>query len=135
MNRLNPLYVGIFLLLLLLFFVLKLIDAKKELHQEKILYEKTLKVSLDTSALKKAFANKEKEKKEILHILSNPVLKSSKIKKEITNSGIYISSQNMDIKALNFLMGKILNTTFNITMLKIKRISESKSTLEVKIKW
>ncbi|QOP43685.1 hypothetical protein FJR45_06855 [Sulfurimonas sediminis] len=135
MNRLNPLYVGIFLLLLLLFFALKLIDAKKELQQEKILYEKTLKVALDTSALKKAFANKEKEKKEILHILSNPVLKSSNIKKEITNSGIHISSQNMDIKALNFLMGKILNTTFNITMLKIKRISENKSTLEVKIKW
>ena len=135
MNRLNPLYLGIFLLLLLLFFAIKLIDAKKELHQEKILYEKTLKIALDTSALKKAFADKEREKKEVLHILSNPVLKSAGIQKEMTNSGIRISSKNMDIKALNFLMGKILNTTLNITMLKIKRINENKSTLEVKIKW
>jgi len=135
MNRLNPLYIGIFLLLLLVFSIIKLIDVKKELHEEKNLYEKTLKISLDTSALKKAFANKEREKREILHILSHPILKDANIKKEVTSSGIHISANNMDIKALNYFMGKILNATFNITMLKIRKINENKSTLEVKIKW
>jgi len=135
MNRLNPLYIGIFLLLLLVFSIIKLIDAKKELHEEKNLYEKTLKISLDTSALKKAFANKEREKREILRILSHSILRDADIKKEVTGSGMHISAKNMDIKALNYLMGKILNATFNITMLKIKKINENKSTLEVKIKW
>jgi len=135
MNRLNPLYVGLFLLLLLVFFIMKLIDAKEELHEEKNLYEKTLQTALDTSALKKAFANKTKEKKEILRILSHPVLKSANIKKEITSTNIHISVKNMDIKALNYFMGKLLNATFNITMLQIKKTDENKATLEVKIKW
>ena len=135
MNRLNPLYVGLFLLLLLVFFIMKLIDAKEELYEEKNLYEKTLQTALDTSALKKAFANKTKEKKEILRILSHPVLKSANIKKEITSTNIHISVKNMDIKALNYFMGKLLNATFNITMLQIKKTDENKATLEVKIKW
>jgi len=135
MNRLNPLYIGLFLLLLLVFSIMQLIDVKKELHKEKNLYEKTLKISLDTSALKKAFANKTKEKKEILRILSHPILKSANITKEVTSSDIHISAKNMDINALNFFMGKILNATFNITMLQIKKINENKATLEVKIKW
>lgn len=135
MNRFNPLYVGVFLVLLLVFSVMKLVDAKKELHEEKNLYEKTLKIAIETNALKKAFANKKKEKREILHILSYPVLKNVDITKEVTNSGIHIRAKNMDIKALNFLMGKILNATFNITMLQIKKINENKAMLEVRIKW
>jgi len=135
MNRFNPLYVGILLLLLLAFFVMKLTEVQKELHEEKKLYEKTLKIALETSALKKAFADKTKEKREILRILSSPVLKNVDITKKLTNSGIHISAKNMDRKALSYFMGKILNATFVITLLQIKKVSENKVTLEVKIKW
>ena len=135
MNRLNPLYVGILLLLLLAFFVMQLAEAKKELHEEKKLYEKSLKLALETSALKKAFADKTKEKREILHILTSSVLKNADVKKKLTNSGIYISAKNMDRNALNYFMGKILNATFVITKLQIQKTSENKATLEVKIKW
>ena len=135
MNRFNPLYVGILLLLLLAFFVMQLAEAKKELHEEKKLYEKSLKLALETSALKKAFADKTKEKREILRILTSSVLKNADVKKKLTNSGIYISAKNMDRNALNYFMGKILNATFVITKLQIKKTSENKATLEVKIKW
>ena len=135
MNRFNPLYVGILLLLLLAFFVMQLAEAKKELHEEKKLYEKSLQLALETSALKKAFADKTKEKREILRILTSSVLKNADVKKKLTNSGIYISAKNMDRNALNYFMGKILNATFVITKLQIKKTSENKATLEVKIKW
>ena len=135
MNRFNPLYVGILLLLLLAFFVMQLAEAKKELHEEKKLYEKSLKLALETSALKKAFANKTKEKREIFRILSSSVLKNVDVTKKVTNSGIYISAKNMDRNALNYFMGKILNATFVITKLQIQKTSENKATLEVKIKW
>jgi hypothetical protein len=41
----------------------------------------------------------------------------------------------MNLKALNTLLGKVLNATFYISELKIKRLSEKSASLKMEIKW
>jgi hypothetical protein len=41
----------------------------------------------------------------------------------------------MDKNTLNLLMGKILNASFNITSMQIKKLSDDKVSLDMEIKW
>ena len=135
MNRLNPIYIGMFLLLLLIFFFFKLDDAKNELANKREIFLQTKKLSTDLNELKKTYANKIKTEKSLQRILKINSLKSANIELKKSKAGVSISSQNININALNSLMNKLLNTSYNITLLKIKRLSDTKATLEMEIKW
>ena len=50
-------------------------------------------------------------------------------------SSMLISSTSMEKNALNTLMGKILNGAYNISSLKIKKLSENSVSFEMEIKW
>ena len=135
MSRLNPVYIGVFLLLLLIFFSFKLSDAKKELINEKEIYIQTKKLSSNLSELKKTYANKTKAEKSLQRIFKINSLKSANIKLNKKKTGINISSDAIEVNALNSLMSKLLNTSYNITLLKVKRLSDTKASLQMEIKW
>jgi len=135
MNRVNPLHIGIALLLILLILVFKLNSAKSELSQAKESYKQTNKLATELTALKSVYGDKGKSKISILKILKIPALKVAEIKQNIKKSSINISSESMDIKALNILLGKLLNGAYNITMLDVKKLSETKVSLKLEIKW
>jgi len=135
MNRINPLYIGMLLIFVLFFLVLKLENAKDELNFTKQSFNKTKKLAVDTSSLKNVYENKKFLKNSILSIISRPILRDSSIVKDISSSGIVISSDNMNLSSLNFLMSKVLNMPFNITILEIRRLSNTKSSLKMEIKW
>jgi len=46
-----------------------------------------------------------------------------------------LSSENMNVRSLNFLMSKVLNGTYDISELKIKRLSDEKASFIMEIKW
>ncbi len=125
MNRINPLYLGLFLVTMLLFLSFLLSSAKEELSQTKEAYRDSLKLSSELSGLKKVYAKKMK--------LS--LLKSPSLVQKTTKSGVTLSSDAMDIRELNTLMGKLLNGAYNITILKINRLSQTKASLYLEIKW
>jgi len=125
MNRINPLYLGGFLIVLLLFFSFKLSHAKSQLAEAKESYKESLKLSTDLSELKKVY------KKEP----SLRAFKSASIVQTKTKSGVVLSAKSIDIKELNSLMAKLLNGAYNITALKIKKVSDTKASLHLEIKW
>ncbi len=125
MNRINPLYLGLLLVALLIFISLKLSGAKDELLMAKEAYKESAKLSLELSELKKVYTQK----------LNLSSLNSSDLVKKTTKSGMIISSSSMDIKLLNSLMSKVLNGAYNISELKIKKLSETKVSLYMEIKW
>ncbi len=125
MNRINPLYVGFLLLALLLFLSFKLSSAKLELAQAKEDYKESAKLSSKLSELKKIY-NKE---------FKLASLKSNSLVQKKNKSGVIISSSSLDAKTLNALMGKLLNGAYNITTLKIKKLSDTKVSLHLEIKW
>jgi len=135
MNRINPLHIALFLFVLLAFFSFQLSEAKSELSDIKELSLKTQSLATQVSGLKAVYANKNMVKKALSRVLSHSFLRESNIIKRITQKGIKLSSLSMDAKALNFLIGKILNGSFNITSLQIKKLSEKRVSLEMEVRW
>ena len=135
MNRLNPIHIAILLIVVLGFFMMKLSSAKEELSQTKELYQETLQLSTQLKGLSDTYSNKNAAKKSLEKILRHSSLKSAEIKKKVTSSSMRLSSESMSKKELNLLMGKLLNGSYNINSLKIKKMSENSASFKVEIKW
>jgi len=135
MNRINPLQIGALLIIILAFFIFKLGEAKNELHDANRLYKETLAISKELVGLREVYGDKNSIRKSINRILHQSSLRSAHIVKKVTSRGLKISSQSMDRRALNSLMGRVLNGSYNITFLKIKRLSDKSASLNIEIKW
>ncbi|MCW9026713.1 MAG: hypothetical protein OQJ77_05300 [Thiovulaceae bacterium] len=135
MNRINPLYLGVLLVVILVLSVYSLNSAKKSLMESKESFKETQKIANELSSLKKAYANKKINERALKKVLAQAVLRDASIKAEYKNNVVKLNSDNMDKKALDFLIGKLLNSTYDIRKMKIKRLSEEKASLELEIKW
>ncbi|WP_373003694.1 hypothetical protein [Sulfurimonas sp.] len=125
MNRINPLYLGLFLIVLLLFLSFQLSSAKSELAEAKAAYRESSKLSTQLSGLKEIYTKK-------VNLAS---LKSASVVQKKTKTGVVLSSESMGSKELDLLMGRILNGAYNITELRIKKISDTTVSLHLEIKW
>ena len=135
MNRVNPVHIIILLVVLLAFVMLKLTTAREQLTNEKEAYAKTLVLADKIKGLKSTYFNKTKVQKEINKLLRRSILRSANIEKKVTHSSLLLSSENMNIRSLNFLLGKILNGTYVVSELKIKRLSDKTAAIRLEIKW
>ncbi len=135
MNRINPFYIGIMLGVIVIVLAIKLGYAKSELKDMENSYKETLKISTQLSGLKDVYSNKEKTKISLQRILELSSLSAAKIQKKSTNSGMIITSDSINKNEVNFLMGKILNASFDISSLKIKKLSKTHASLYMEIKW
>jgi hypothetical protein len=121
--------------MILLFLAYKLDAGKNELKENKESYKITKNMVIELTSLKDTYTNKINIKKSLQRILGNSFLRSSKIIKKFKNSAVTISSEGMDIKALNLLMNKLINNSYDITSLNIKRLSDRYVSLKMEIKW
>lgn len=135
MNNLNPLHIGALLLVVLAFSFFKLNGAKEELQSVEKSYKESEKLALELSSLKALYANPTKTRAALSRILTQPSLRAANIVKKSTKHSLIITSNSMNLQALNALMGKILNGNYNIVKLKIKKLSALKASLEMEIKW
>lgn len=135
MNQINPLHIGAFLSVLLAFLFFTLSGVKQELVEEKVLYLESEKLAVELSALKDVYADKKKTQKSIDRLLAQSSLKSANLEVKKDKKSIIISSNSIESDALDSLMAKILNGSYNISQLKIKKLSETTASLEMEIKW
>ncbi|MFK5937061.1 MAG: hypothetical protein QM497_01580 [Sulfurimonas sp.] len=135
MKRINPLHIGVLLIVFLLFFTLKLSTLKDTLKNEKKAYRETVQIATKLQGLKAVYADKIGVKKSLNRVLHQRVLKSANIEKKFNAKGVVLSAEAITLRQLNYFMGKILNGSYRITLLKIKRISKEKASLKLKIKW
>ncbi|MEA1983380.1 MAG: hypothetical protein U9N39_07540 [Campylobacterota bacterium] len=135
MNQINPLHIGALLLAVITFLFFTLSGIKTEMAQEKELFASSEKLAVELSSLKSVYADKKKSKKAIERVLSQSSLKSAELDVKYEKSSVRINAKSIDTKALNSLMGKILNGSYNVTELKIKKLSETKASLKMEIKW
>lgn len=135
MNQINPLHIGALLVSLIAFLFFTLNNVKTEMVEEKILYATSEKLAVELSSLKDVYADKKKTKQAIDRILSQSSLQTAALDVKREKSSVKISSKSIGTQALNTLMGKILNGSYNITELQIKKLSETKASLKMEIKW
>jgi len=135
MNRINPLYLGLSLIVLITFISYRLNSLSNEYILAKNEYKERLALANELSSLKNVYADKKMVRKSLEKILNNSTLKKYKFNKTFTKSSLKIEAKSLDIKGLNFLMGKLLNGTYQIKALKIKKLSDLRVSLELEIKW
>ncbi|MDF1877753.1 hypothetical protein JHD47_07980 [Sulfurimonas sp. SAG-AH-194-L11] len=135
MNQVNPLHIGGLLLVMIMFLFFELSGAKEGLKEAKSEFLVSEELAIDLHALKSVYADTKKIKNSINRILANQSIKKANLSVKRGKKFIHISSKSVDTEVLNRLMDKVLNASFNITTLKIKRLSETKASLEMEIKW
>jgi len=135
MSRVNPLHIALLLLIVIAFLLFKLEGLTEELQEAKALYRSSEKLAVELRALKSVYANSNKSRAAINRILSQRSLQSTKFDIKRTKKSIIIGAKSIETAALNSLMGKILNGSYNITQLKIDKRSDTKAALTMEIQW
>ena len=135
MNRVNPLHIGGLLVVLIAFLLFQLKGIRQELVEAKSEFFVSETLAVDLNALKSVYANKKKTKNTIERILRQASIKAANLTIKREKKSIKISSKSINTLSLNALMGKVLNSSLNITALKTKRLSETKASLSMEIKW
>jgi len=125
MNRVNPFYLALLLVVVILLLVFKLSGARTDLAEAKNSVKETTKMATELSDLKKVYVKE----------MNLAVFNSKSLVKTTTKTGITIRAKEIDSKELNSIMGKLLNGAYNIKALKIKKISDTKASLYLEIKW
>ena len=126
MNRINPLYVIILLVMVLIFAFVKLSSVKASMKVAQSEYASTLTLANELSGLKEAYTDEKALKK---------LLRTLHVEKKFTNSSVKLSSKSLNINELNRVMGKLLNGSYNISAMKIKKLSDDAVNFEMEIKW
>ena len=75
-----------------------------------------------------------KTKKALERIFAQSLIKQAKLTIQREKKSIKVSSKSVQTKVINLLMGKLLNGSYNIKSLKIKKLSETKASLSMEIK-
>ena len=135
MKTVNPLHILVLLAVLLVFSFFQLSQAKNEHKIEKKTYEETVLLSKKLKNLNAIYSDEKSVKRSIATVLKQHSLKSTSIKQTIGKSSLIISVKSMDKTALNSLMSKILNGSYNVHSFKIKRLSENRASFTMEIKW
>ncbi len=135
MNKVNPFYILGFLVVILFFTISKVNSARQEFLDAQSSYLQTQRLAQKVSVYKKAYADKTKIKKTLQKILRASVLTKSDLKVEYKKSFVRLTSDSLELPALNYLMGQVLNKTLQIKKLKIKRQSKKRASLEMEIAW
>ena len=108
----------------MLFLSFKVKEAKVELDKANDSYKESVKMGSKLSELKKVYTKK----------LNLSSFKSASLTQKRNKTTTTITSKSIDIKVLNSLMSRILNGSYEITAMRIKRLNESKVSLYLEIK-
>ena len=135
MNKVNPFYLVAILLVMLIFAFMKLSSVKEELVEIKSEYKTVSSLTSELVGLKNIYGNSKKSKKALQRVLRISSLKSANIVQKNKKNSITLSSKSMSKKALNLLMGKVLNGTYNVTSFKVRKLSETNVSFNMEIKW
>lgn len=126
MNRVNPLYIALLLVFILVISIFKLSAAKSELDEVKLTYKETSALANELVSLKRAYKDSKKLKS---------IFRSLKVETKFKKHSLKVSSSSLDKRTLNNMMSKVLNGSFNITSLTIKKLSPQKVSFDMEIKW
>jgi septal ring factor EnvC (AmiA/AmiB activator) len=121
--------------MLLVLSIYSLNSAKNSLRESKESFKSTQKIAYELSGLKKAYSEKKSKQRDMKRLLAQNVLKSATINADYKNSGVSISSKSINKNALDLLMSKLLNSTYDIRKMRIKRLNDEKAELDLEIKW
>ena len=135
MNRINPVYVLMLLFVVLLMLMYKLDTTKEQVKDSLVEYKSTEALAVKLSSLKEVYADKVNIKKSLQKILRHSSLKSVSLQTKFKKSSLLLTAKSIDKNSLNLLVSKLVNNSFIINKMKVRKISENSAELSMEIKW
>lgn len=132
MKRLNPLYILFLSFIFALFAAYSASKKQKELEELQREYRAKEDIALRLHALKNAYSPK--RKKELLRVLQSPLVRKSAIKYTDKREHLIIRGKDVDIKAANLIVSKVLNGTYHLKRFSLSRTKEGVD-LDMEIVW
>ena len=135
MNRINPVYILVLLFVVLLMLMYKLDTTKEQVKDTLVEYKSTEALAVKLSSLKEVYADKVNTKNSLQKILRHSSLKSISLQTKFKKSSLLITAKSIDKNSLNLLVSKLVNNSFIINKMKVRKISENSAELSMEIKW
>ena len=118
MQKINPLYLALLLIILSIFIVIKKSEFKNALHQESITKAKLEKELKDIDTIKKRWKN---SKRKLDDILKNGNYKDIKFDTVENGDKFILKAKDVTPKELRAFMNKLLNSYIKIDSLTINK--------------
>jgi hypothetical protein len=135
MNRINPLYILALLVVVVFVLTYKIDEAKSEFRDNLLSLKESEDVAVKLSSLKTTYSDKTKTKQSLEKILRLPSIKALELDANFKKTSLKIHAKSIDKKGLNLLVSKLVNGSFIIDSMKVRRASESSAELSMEIKW
>lgn len=133
MRQINPLYLLLLLVVVLMIIVVRLDHAKNEQLGLKEELRKTEQMGERIRALKGSWQSASQTKKELQRLLRSAPLRQSEIVQTTAGGSIELSSASMDAQALEYLLNKLLNGSYTLKKLTLKRLDAKRASLQLEI--
>ena len=134
MKKINPFYIILLLIVILVVVMFNLMHVKDELHEAQDSYDKTKAMVHRIVDLQQSWDNKKNTKNSIRRILRSSVLRNARIVQKDKRGVIVLHGSSMDSKSASYLIGRLLNASFTIKSMKIRRLNKERASLDVEIK-
>lgn len=135
MNRINPIHIVALLTVILIFSLYTLQGSKQEMEENKASYKTTQAIAHKLVSLKNVYANQTKNKLSLQRMLTDSSFQSAGVVTKFKKASVSIKANSIDLRTLNLLLGKLLNTAYVIESMKLTRVNESKADLHMEIRW
>ncbi len=132
--KINPLYIGMLLVVALLFVVYQLHGSKTQLRESKQALVKVEAMAEEIDALKRAWDNPKTTTAALQRLLKAPQLKSANIQQTKKQGLIILKSKKANFKAANYFFSKLFNGAYILQKLEIKRLDDESLSFHVEIR-
>ncbi|SMC10187.1 hypothetical protein [Nitratiruptor tergarcus] len=134
MNRINPFYILLFLLIVFGITLLQNFKLKKELSIQNQKVEEMKKVAIKMNTLKNYWGDKKKQKSRVLALLKEPFV-AKFLKDAHKNVDRYkVFLENVDAKSADLIFNKILNEFIKVNSIQIKRKNQKSINIQMEFK-
>ena len=133
MRQINPLYLSLLFIVILLLVFVKLNDAKEDQNRAKSDLVKTEMMAKRILALKRNWDESKSREKALEKVFKASVLKSSGLLKKRKGKLITVTSKKIGAKAVEFLLNKLLNGTYVIRSMQLRRLNDEYASIRMEI--
>ncbi len=133
MNQINPLYLMALLMTILIFAGYQLEQAKEKQQQ---LHEKLSvihQMGERTAVLKAHWENRSETQKRLQQLLNTTELYQSGIEVDFKAAAVSLSAKSANTSAVEYLINKVLNGTYTVTKLELKRLDGAHASLKLEL--
>jgi len=133
-QEINPIYIILLLIVVLIFVLFKLMYAKAELHEEQNNFHKTKEMVHHIVELQQNWDSPKRTKNALTRILKSSLLRNSGIIRKDKRGAVELHCSSINAKSASYLISRLLNEPFTLNTMTIKRLNKEEASFSVEIK-